>query len=552
MSEENAPIKRKRQRIRINRETGNPISSAPTSPSAAKSFESRSITRKIFTRPDARKEFSQRNYLDEKDLLRELLTNLDLCCLKHRARVTSYLQKIVNKNDVKALQNGNFAELVRKYHAALRRQYVCLMAKEDVRNYASATPESLLRDDDVRLETMEQLLRLVERREIPEAQFNFIHKKYFADIIAKDSLPDANVTKILRCMAAGKFYAPVDKNHQLNERLLSEAFRSWQKTKKVKQYAPEDYDFFGQNDKGEPLSTLWNAVNGSSNFHKMAKVFAQKFSEMGIAPEKAYQFNSYDLAYILQRDPKNLEDVAFVDVVPDVCDSPYQELASKMGDILMLGGAENLTEREKQKIWLERFASKSEIEDWNDSGSKVDYQLCMRKVSTIYNKLQQDFVENGMDPDFLCQWAHSLKENKSFNPKLVSGCSSIPYKIDIHHWDRLSAASGDEIAADKNLLENFGIMIMYNKDGVDIHAEEHKGESANFVLDSFRDRQERHPTKYLLKTSNFLSLSSDLVKGMGDRFKPLAKIKKLQEKLAPQKKKSTREVPYSGRSYSRV
>ncbi len=519
MAEELTPTPRKK-RPRIGQ------TPAPAAPRTTFSNREQAPTerRRIFTRNDS--DF-KRNAPDKTDLLHELLISPERC---YERKYSSVLQDVISPWDKRQLISGDFSGLAKKYKAALRRKYVYLMAQKDVKNYCSGAPKQLTRDDDIRLETMEQLRRLKEDNKITEKQFNEIHQRFFSDIKAKDSLPSAQVTKMLRCMAAGKFYAPVKKDGTLNEQALSPTYRVILKSKKrISGYKPEDYDIFGCNQDGSPLSPAFHAVKGSENFQRMKKSILGKMSELGISPEEACQLNSADIAHMMQK-PGELRDIPFTEICPDVKDSPYQEFAQKLGMILTIGNPANRVSG--SKYWLKHFASPQEKMDY-DEGDKIGYQLFLNSAERIYEKLKKDCSQNGMDSDFVEKWAQSMIENKSVNVNLVPNCKNKPFKVDIHHWERLSAAAEDASPADKNNLENFGLMIMYHENDMDVHADKHKGESAHYVMASFEERQEKFPTKHLICSSDCLVISSELLKGRSD----ISKIETLQKKIKPEPKK---------------
>ncbi len=499
-------------------------------------------TRRMVTSPRFRHDITSAR-LSRTELLEKALNNPQT--LTHQQK-WNILSKIINEKEKRYLDCGQYDELLKKYNNVIRRQYVCAAANDDIKNYLSAQPQALLRDDDVRLETMELLHKKVEEGELSKEKFDHVHKLFFSDIISKDNQPNAQTTKMLRCVATGKFYAPIDANKSLKEQALSPAYRAFKKRRQTsKNYSPQDYDFFGENEKHEPLCPIFHAVNDSGNIHKIAPIIASRMAQMGIPPEEAYQFNTADIAHIMQKDGE-LKDIEFQTISADVGNSPYQEFANKFGLLLKIGGASRLSNQKKTDIWLKNFATPEEVKDSQEWGTISGLNIFTSKAESLYNKLAEDFTNNGMSPDFIDAWADSLCENKSLNPNYVQGINSKPFKIEIHHWERLSAAMESENPADKNNLENFGLMIMYQKNGFDIHKMQHAGESAHYLLASLNEKQQQNPRKYLVCTSGCFLYSSDLMNGREDHNPQLQKIKELHERIKkeiPQKPSKNKQTP---------
>ncbi len=485
-------------------------------------------SQRVNTTPDKRKEISPHQNRNQAQLLERMIQKPESVS-PHQ--IMHILEQYLSKSDIKQLQKGNASAIIKKYAAIIKRKYVQAVAAADVLNYCSATPAAIPdRSDEIRLETMEQLRRRVQKKFLSKEKFQQIHQTFFADIVSKDSLPNTQITKMLRCIAAGKLYAPTDLNGKLAEYTLSPAYRRFrQKPQPSLNLKPENYDFFGIDAKGKPLCPMFYATSGSANAHKISKAIAKRMAQLGIAPSEAYKFNVADIAHIMQKDGE-LRDIPFSEIAPDIKDSPYQEFADKLGLILKIGRGKNNDHRKTTQLWLEEFATPEQKTDYEDYGFRDGLELFLSGAEKIYNKLSKDFAEKGISPDFLDAWAESLCANKSLNPNLAQCHHPKPHKIDIHHWERLSSATSDTSTADKNNLDNFGVMIMYTKNDFDIHASMHKGESASYITTNLEKKQQESPQKNLFCTSNFLFLSLNIFHGRKDRTEELNKIDYLRSK----------------------
>lgn len=517
-----APVKKRRPRI--GETTRNTISNA--TPQRQSRYTDRTVT-------------TPRNPLmsppKDTEIMERLLTGPELAIIRYAKQIRSKLAQYLHtpRHQFDQATDNELLQIIAKYKKALRRKYVYAIAKEDADNYASNDPKPMKRDNDIRLETMEQLRRYCDDGRFPESKLEHIRQTYFQDIMSKDALPSAVATRMLRCMAAGKFYAPRTNDNVYKEQLLSPVFRDYlhNKRKPKKQYTPEDYNFFGFDNEDKPLSPAWNAVFASDNFRHMASKIAQRMADLGISHEDAYQFNSCDLAVIMQPNKKRLadlepeycRDVPFTAIYPMVKESPYQEFSQKLGKILRLG-------KNSDSRYAFRDAQELFDQQYSDSDNITTPELLLNYADQLYQKLDEDFCENGINPQFLDAWIDSMINNKSVNPNLVD-VKPRPYKIDIHHWDPLSAAGNNKFMAEQNRLDNFGLMIMYDANGTDVHAEQHDGESANYIMQSTAEKRKQNPIKYLFITSSEQRTRNDLFFGMSDFYTPLKKAEQLKNKL---------------------
>lgn len=535
-----APVKKRRPRIGETTQTissdTTPQSSKRHRPRIAPTAErvipqnGRYFTQTVIT---SRNSFGSHN--SDIDILKALSTFPEEALIKYPKTIRKKVSGFLHNNDHEYDKTSDDALLpiLQKYKKTFRRKYVQAVAKDDARNYASNNPKLLVRDNDIRLETLEQLRRKCDDGMLPEDKLEHIRQTYFKDILSKDALPCAVASRMLRCMAAGKFYAPRTNDNVYKEQLLSPVFRDYlhNKRKPKKQYTPEDYNFFGFDNNDKPLSPAWNAVFASDNFRHMASKIAQRMADLGISPEDAYQFNSCDLAVIMQPNKKRLadlepeycRDVPFTDISPLINDSPYQEFAQRLGTVLRLG--KNINSR-----YSFQSAQKLYERQYSDSDNITTPELLLNYADQLYQKLDEDFCENGINPQFLDAWIDSMINNKSVNPNLVD-VNPRPYKIDIHHWDPLSAAGNNKFMAEQNRLDNFGLMIMYDANSTDVHAEQHDGESANYIMQSTAEKRKQNPIKYLFITSSEQRTRNDLFFGMSDFYTPLKKAEQLKNKL---------------------
>ena len=503
-----APEKKKRPRIQ------RPVA-RPTS---------QTFSQTVVTTPYSRQNMAKTKPVDEISFMESLLKDAEAVCRKSPAAVKALLVKIAPKSEKDRLQNKlsncnserRLALIVGKYKGALERRYVCSAAEQDVQNLLSANPKALpSRPSAVRLECMEQLWRKAEAGEIRAEQYEYLHQTYFKDIVSRDNLPEAQASKMLRAMAAGKFYFPKGSDGKINKKQLSPAFLKVLERKRLPKISAkiEDYDFFGVDEKGQPLCPIWYAVKDSANFQKLKNVVAEKCIQKGIDPKTAYEFVPGDYWCMFAKE-NSKQPVQFSDICMDVHDAPYEEFAQKFGMILSVGGAQELSYAQKQKFWLNNFASETEKDDF-EYGNKVDLEIFIRQCENIYQKLDEDFKENGINPAFIGLWAESMIENKSVNPDYVK-CNGKPYKIDIHHGDRLSSVKDYDKAAQKNNLDHLSLMIMYHEYSFDIHAFQHKNESAHFIIVDEQDKVADENMMYLFATSNCVYGRSDLMKNASD------------------------------------
>ena len=538
-----APVKKRRPRIGETTQTissdTTPQSSKRHRPRIAPTAErvipqnGRYFTQTVIT---SRNSFGSHN--SDIDILKALSTFPEEALIKYPKTIRKKVSGFLHNNDHEYDKTSDDALLpiLQKYKKTFRRKYVQAVAKDDARNYASNNPKLLVRDNDIRLETLEQLRRKCDDGMLPEDKLEHIRQTYFKDILSKDALPCAVASRMLRCMAAGKFYAPRTNDNVYKEQLLSPVFRDYlyKKRKPQKQYTAENYNFFRRDNQNKPLSPAWNAVYASDNFRHMAHKVAQKMADLGISPEDAYQLNSYDLAVIMQPDknrledlkPENCRDVSFTAIYPMVKDSPYQEFSQKLGKILRLG-------KNSDSRYAFRDAQELFDQQYSDSDKITTPESLLSCAGRLYQKLDKDFRENGINPQFLDAWIESMVNNKSVNPNLVN-VQPRPYKIDIHHWEPLSAAGNNTYMAEQNRLDNFGLMIMHNQNSNDIHAEQHEGESANYIMQSMAEKRKQNPIKYLYISSEQDRARNDFFSGMPDDFyAPLKGTEQKNGKLHP-------------------
>lgn len=481
------------------------------------------FTLPMFTDRQNREHIEPQKKLNQVEALQNLVQKPEEFCRTNPQSVKNILLKIVSEYDTAKVANEDILPLVKKYQSAIERKYITSAARQDIKNLLSATPRPLpKREDNIRLECMEQLKKMSEKREITPDQYQYLHQTYFSDIIAKDNLPHAQVSNMLRCMASGKFYAPLGTDGKIDRKKFSPTFLKFlNKPKKTKISAKlEDYDFFGLNEKKQPKSKVWHAVKDSRNFQKLKNIIAKRCIEKDIEPKLAYQLNPADLWMLLTNNIEKPKALEFSAICSKANPAPFEEFSVKLGKILSVGGAKNLNKEQKINLWLNNFASKQEKADF-ESEHSPDFKLFIQRCERIYQKLEQDFKQNHIHPKFMSLWVESMLKNKSINPSLVD-CPRKPYKIDIHHWDRLSSLQNGDNPAKKNNLDNFGVMIMYHNYSYDIHAQEHKGESAHFVLATREQTALNKNRRFLFATSNCLYISDNIMYEASD-YTPLNK-----------------------------
>lgn len=479
------------------------------------------FTQSVFSPPKNRENIKPAKPLSLLESLQNLVEKPEEFCKTNPQTVKNILLKIVSEYDLAKVANNNLTTLVKKYQNAIEKKYIRTAAQQDIKNLLSANPHPLpAREDNIRLECMEQLKMMTERGQIRPEQYQYIHQTYFPDIISKDNLPQAQVSKMLRCMAAGKFYAPTGADGKIDKKKLSPAFLKFLKQKEKTKISAkiEDYDFFGLDETMQPQSSVWYAVKDSRNFQKLKNIIANRCIKKGITPQMAYKLNPADLWMLLSKDIEKPQNISFKSLCKEANLAPFEEFAVKLGKILSIGGTNEMSQEQKIKLWLNNFASPQEKADF-ESEHSPDFKLFIKKCERIYQKLEQDFKENHIHPKFMSLWIESMLKNQSINPALVS-CPNKPYKIDIHHWDRLSSLQSGDNPAQKNNLDNFGVMIMYQDYGFDIHAHEHKGESAHFVLQNREQTALDKERRFLFATSNCLYIGGDIMKEAFDYAPP--------------------------------
>lgn len=484
-------------------------------------IQPQTFTQQMFTDRQNREHIEPQKRLSLVEALQNLLKKPEEFCRTNPQTVTDILLKIVSDYDKAKVSTDNLIPLVKKYQSAIERKYITSTAHQDIQNLLSANPRPLSeRDNKIRLECMEQLKKLSEKKEITPEQYQYLHQTYFSDIISKDNLPQAQISQMLRSMAAGKFYAPIGPDGKIDRKKFSPTFLKILNQKKKSNISAkiEDYDFFGLDKNQQPKSKIWHAVKDSCNFQKLKNIIAKHCIEKGIAPEQAYNLNPADLWMLLAKDIEKTKPIPFFSLCKDANLAPFEEFSVKLGQILSIGGALEMNQEQKINLWLKHFASKQEKEDFTNKYSP-DFKLFIKKCERIYQKLEQDFKQNHIHPKFMPQWVDSMLKNKSIHPALVD-CPHKPYKIDIHHWDRLSSVKEGDNLAKKNNLSNFGVMIMYQSYSFDIHAQEHKGESAHFVLANQEEKALDKDRCFLFATSNCLYIGDDIMKEASDYAPP--------------------------------
>ena len=486
-------------------------------------IQPQTFTQQMFTDRQNREHIEPQKRLSLVEALQNLLKKPEEFCRTNPQMVKNILSKIVSKYDIAKVSSEDILSLVKKYQSAIERKYITSTAHQDIQNLLSANPRPLSeRDNKIRLECMEQLKKLSEKKEITPEQYQYLHQTYFSDIISKDNLPQAQISQMLRSMAAGKFYAPIGPDRKIDRKKFSPTFLKILNQKKKSNISAkiEDYDFFGLDKNKQPKSKVWYAVKDSRNFQKLKNIIAKRCIEKGIAPEQAYNLNPADLWMLLAKDIEKTKPIPFSSLCKDANPAPFEEFSVKLGQILSIGGALEMKQEQTINLWLKHFASKQEKEDFTNKYSP-DFKLFIQRCERIYQKLEQDFKQNHINPKFMSLWVESMLKNKSINPSLVD-CPRKPYKIDIHHWDRLSSLQDGDNPAKKNNLDNFGVMIMYHDYSFDIHAQEHQGESAHFVLANREQTTMNKDRRFLFATSNCLYISDNIMYEASD-YAPLNK-----------------------------
>ncbi len=536
MTEENTPEKKKRPRARITRpaQTAEPVAStqAPTKENDKKNgvvtIRARSLQNKL----------SNSAGHDRTEFLKHLLHHTEAVCARNFNKVTKMLldlkipaEEKARISDIRFSDYETLADSVNKYRHVFERQLVVETAKKYLNDitdnvsrimageYFPDTPQ----DPATRLELAEKILQLAleSPKKLNNTAPEKLVSKIMPEIAAKDSRSDSAVSGFLRCMAAGKFYAPVSNNRN-NLYKLSDTFKAfWQKNPNLEQtnkpkYQPEEYLFFDLGADGKPLSPQWYAVRCSKNFRKIAHSVAQKLAAHNISPEQAYKLNSYDIAFLLGNNgSERCRDTPFAKLSPNVNDSPYQEFTQTMGYLLTVGQSDNSRpSKEDINIWKKFFATKEEVAEYENHGDDMPIIEFRHNAQKIYQTLKQECASNNIDNNFMSSWIEDLITKKNVSTTIYNNnFGTFPAKIDIHHNDRLSEASNcpNLDAAILNDPNNYSLMIQYLETSLDIHGDKHKGESANFYIKDYESNSRTYKNSNLPNAEgNYLVATSEM------------------------------------------
>ena len=219
-------------------------------------------------------------------------------------------------------------------------------------------------------------------------------------------------------------------------------------------------------------------------------------------------------AFLLdQNSVETCQDTPFAELHSNVNDSPYQEFAQTMGQLLTVGQSDNShPSKEDINIWKKFFATKEEVAEYENHGEEMPFFEFRHNAQKIYQTLKQECELKGFEAKFLPAWIESMKNYKDVNPKLVN-CTKVPNKVNIHHNDRLSEASNcpNQDPAVLNDPNNYSLMIQYLDTSWDIHAEKHKGESANFYIKDYENNSRTYKNSNLPNAEgNYLIATSEM------------------------------------------
>ena len=415
--------------------------------------------------------------------------------MRHKARCRDFLYKIISDKDKKKLEqdSSNYTlihSLLSKYNNEVKFKAVQAIGYDDCDKYCAGDISDFMlnRPDNVRLQTMERLKYYKDNHKIDDSVYQYIARKYFSDIVAKEAMANYAEIGMLRMQASGHTF----NNNATFSGLYKQALR---KTKRGS-YKPEDYDLFGYNGRGEPLCPAWHVVESSKNFQATLPKVQKFLATMGVAPTDVYKFNDSDFADIINK----------AGGIAQVNDSPYKEFCKKVGLMLQMGSGK-FNENKKYQLWEKNFASASEKLMSEDDKYEA-YKDFARFTKQMSEKMKADFIEGDVSEEFFEAWGDNMAQNGEHRPQDVNWDKkkgAIPYKIEIHHNDRL-------VSGGKNSLRNFSLMVKFKSYAFDIHASKHQGESKNFVMKSVLERKNEHDD------DNLIYQSSNLVSVRGDYF----------------------------------
>ena len=415
--------------------------------------------------------------------------------MKHKARCRDFLYKIISDKDKKKLEkdSSNYTlihSLLSKYNNEVKFKAVQAIGYDDCDKYCAGDISDFMlnRPDNVRLQTMERLKYYKDNHKIDDSVYQYIARKYFSDIVAKEAMANYAEIGMLRMQASGHTFN--------NDGTRSDLYKQTLRQSKNVSYKPENYDLLGYNGRGEPLCPAWQAVAGSKNFQATLPRVQNLLATMGVAPADAYKFNDSDFADIINK----------AGGLAQVNDSPYKEFCKKVGMMLQMGNGK-FNENKKYQLWEKNFASASE-KLMNEDDKYEMYKDFSRFTKLMSEKIKADFIQGGISEGFFEAWVDNMAQNGQHRPQDVNWDKkkgAIPHNIEIHHNERL-------VSGGKNSLRNFSIMVKFKSYAFDIHASKHQGESKNFIMKSVLERKNEH------NDDNLIYQSSNLVSVRGDYF----------------------------------
>lgn len=276
--------------------------------------------------------------------------------------------------------------------------------------------------------------------------FNRCVKREILGVVESESVTTSdNENQMLRCIAAGKFFMPQDENNNEDFTKYSPAYNYFRSDDGVSGLSYKDYKLLNNN-------PLWKKVKNSHNIQKIAKDVEIALAKLGIPPELANQFNSYDFAKIMssvaeQRNP------AFAKINPDCVDSPYCEFCKNL-----------------------------------------------LKDKDVLEAIKQDFKKNNIDEKYTNAWINSMINDGNPNPDIseLNIKGKIPAKISIHHKNHLQYAPNLPDSLMINNTSNFLLAIKFDKE--DPHEEEHLGDSRGFLYVNENKNSRNDPS--IIKTNS--------------------------------------------------
>lgn len=288
------------------------------------------------------------------------------------------------------------------------------------------------------------------------AHFNLKIKREVVDIVGENNITTSeNENQTLRCIAAGKFFLPFnEENNEEDFSKYSKAFMDYEnKNLKLGKYNASDYDLFEHNH-------LFNFGKESSNLQTIAPNVTKALIALGIPPESAYEFNSYDFAKILGRITKEKSPL-FKTINPTCEDSPFQNFCKTIAS---------------------------------------DEKLC--------HAIRDDFIKHEITPSSVDVWLKNMKTNGDYNPSLLDSKNKI--KITIHHKNYINYAANLASPLMINDLQNLSLTAQFGHE--DAHHIEHIGDNRNKLYINQKKQGRNDPC--LLPTS---SLSQGAI-AVSERF----------------------------------